>query len=109
MPETTTTATTTTIAKSVESECPCYSKWKNHGKYVSCVAQAVKSLDMHTSERKSIRKKAAQSDCGKQAKKATSQLEAASAKEQPNNSGHTLAAVSTWAIVPMFMWWFLQM
>ena len=39
----------------------------------------------------------------------TSQLEAASAKGQPNNSGHTLATVSAWAIVPMFMWWFLQM
>ena len=39
-----------------------------------------------------------------------SQSMPASAKEQPNNSGHILAAVSAWAIVPTFMWWwFLQL
>ena len=71
-------------------------------------------MDIPKGEKKlmsqSIKKEAAKSDCGKKAKKATSQLLAASAKEQqPNNSGHALAAVSAWAIVPMFMWWFLQM
>ena len=61
-------------------------------------------------EKKSIKKEATKADCGKKAaKKTTSQLVAASAKEQPNNSAHALAAVSAWAIVPMFTWWFLQM
>ena len=74
------------------------------------MAKAVKALDTTSKrEQKSIKKKAAKSDCGRNAKKATSQLVAASAKEQPNNSGHNLAAVSTWDIVTMFMWWFLQM
>ena len=72
------------------------------------MAQAVKALDIPKSENKRIKKEAAQSDCGKKAKVA-SQVVAASAKEQPNNSGHALAAVSAWAIVPMFTWWFLQM
>jgi hypothetical protein len=72
------------------------------------VGRAVKALDIPKSERRSIKKRAAKSDCGKKAKKATSQLLAASAKEQPNNSGHNLAAVSAWAIVSTFMWWFLH-
>ena len=108
-PEPTAEPTLAPVAKSIEAECPCSSEWKSHGKYVKCVDKAVKALDIPKSEKKSFKKRAARSDCGKNTKKATLQLVAASAKEQPNNSGHTLAAVSAWAIVPVFMWWFLQM
>ena len=73
------------------------------------MAKAVKALDITKSEKRSIKKEAANSNCGKKTTKATLQLVAASAKEQPNNSGHTLAAISAWAILPVLTWWFLQM
>ena len=93
----------------IESKCPCPSGWKSHGEYVGCVNKAVKALDITKSEKRSIKKEAANSNCGKKTTKATLQLEATSAKEQPNNSGHTLAAISAWAILPVLTWWFLQM
>jgi len=108
-PDPTTEPTPVPIESIIESECPCSSELKSHGKYVKCVDKTLKALDISKSKKKSIKKKATKSDCGKKAKKATLQLIAAPAKEQPNNSSHTLAAVSAWAIVPMFMWWFLQM
>lgn len=53
----------------VESVCPCSGvvHWKNHGEYVSCVAEAVRnpSLGIDKGDRKSYKKEAAMSDCGK--------------------------------------------
>ena len=34
----------------IDEYCPCNDDWKNHGKYVKCVAQAVDSLDGFYSE-----------------------------------------------------------
>jgi len=47
--------------------CPCNNNWKNHGQYVSCVAQAKNSLKNEYSDEilsKAV-SEAAQSDCGK--------------------------------------------
>jgi len=62
------------VAAAVEdiaSLCPCENDWKNHGKYVSCIAKAGNDLELNYNEDEldeaiSI---AAQSDCGKKKKK----------------------------------------
>jgi hypothetical protein len=59
--------------QSIDSACPCDDGWKNHGQYVSCVANATKELvavdRISNKERKDIIKEAAKSDCGKKDKK----------------------------------------
>ncbi|MCW5198475.1 thrombospondin type 3 repeat-containing protein [Desulfobulbus sp. F3] len=53
----------------ISSLCPCENSWKNHGAYVSCVAQASKSLAdlgvVAKNGRGAFVAKAAQSTCGK--------------------------------------------
>lgn len=60
----------------IASQCPCNQsvdgeEWKNHGKYVRCVAKAAKSLrstEIDVWEYKSIMSDAAHSQCGKKVK-----------------------------------------
>jgi hypothetical protein len=53
----------------VELECWCETDWKNHGEYVSCVANAAEDLLRENSidpeEKSAIVSAAAKSDCGK--------------------------------------------
>ncbi len=53
---------------SIDQTCPCDGPWKNHGKYVSCVAHVTNefvSLGLITETEKGIiQSEAAQSDCG---------------------------------------------
>jgi len=57
---------------SIAQICPCENDWKNHGKYVSCVAHAAEvfleaGLITTEAEKDAIVSTAAKSDCGKKA------------------------------------------
>lgn len=55
------------VVDNVEGTCPCDSStWTNHGEYIQCVANSIRSMDNLTKrERKTIFVAAAKSDCGK--------------------------------------------
>jgi len=54
---------------SVDQTCPCVDSWKNHGAYVSCVAQSSESLlnegIIDEATKDALVSAAAQSSCGK--------------------------------------------
>lgn len=68
-PETTPDSMVNADGCSIDDLCPCDGDWKNHGKYVSCVAHTAQQfLDdelISAEEKGAIVSEAAQSDCGK--------------------------------------------
>jgi hypothetical protein len=53
------------VPDSVDLVCPCDSSaWKNHGKYVSCVAQVVEAMGLDPIIEGDIMRSAAHSYCG---------------------------------------------